>query len=70
MRAADDKWAMPASLDAFVRYYRNSPLEQVTVKANTIGVRQMGHLGYFRSNADVIWPNIFEYFTTHTNRAH
>ncbi|MDM7862103.1 alpha/beta fold hydrolase [Alteromonas sp. ASW11-36] len=64
--AADDKWAMPASRDAFVRYYRNSPLERVTVSAESIGVREIGHMGYFRSNASALWPDIFEYFNAQT----
>lgn len=51
VNAVDDKWAMPQSRDAFLKYYTGSVLEIQDLKPQDIGLRAIGHMRYFRSQA-------------------
>lgn len=52
--SVDDPWAPPLSRDAFVKAYRNAPLQirDIRPEPNTPGI---GHMGYFRANARGLW---------------
>ncbi|MES2958630.1 MAG: alpha/beta fold hydrolase [Pseudomonadota bacterium] len=53
--AIDDRWSPPRSRDAFMVGYRNAALESLDIDPRRIGLRSIGHLGYFRSDARPLW---------------
>ena len=62
----DDLWAPPASRDAFFKGYRNAAVDPIDLLPTSLGVRQVGHMGYFRPQAgQVLWPQIFQWFGRH-----
>lgn len=62
VNAIDDKWAMPASRDAFVRYYSNSELLFHDLHPGSLGLKKVGHMGYFRRGSEGVWSDILTYF--------
>ncbi|MGQ8365488.1 alpha/beta hydrolase family protein [Glaciecola sp. 1036] len=60
--AMDDRWAMPASRDAFVQYYKNAPLSKLDIPATMIP-GGIGHMGYFRKNAIPLWQGSLDWFS-------
>lgn len=59
--ALDDRWAMPASRDAFVREYRNAPLIRKDLDPRQLGGK-VGHMGYFRQSAEPLWEGALGWF--------
>jgi predicted alpha/beta hydrolase len=57
VNAIDDRWAPPASRDAFMAHYRNAPVESVTLDPRALGLRTIGHMGYFRPQTTVLWED-------------
>jgi predicted alpha/beta hydrolase len=57
--ASDDLWALPASAAAFQSGYTQAPRELLTYTPKELGLAQVGHMGYFRSNVgEVLWPRV------------
>jgi len=63
--AIDDKWAPPSSRDAFVQHYRASQFHCAEVTPSQLGCKQVGHMGYFRSQAQPLWPDVLAFFRAH-----
>lgn len=63
--ALDDKWAPARSRDAFIKHYSASPRSYAEVSAAQLGCRQLGHMGYFRTEAQALWPDVLAYFRQH-----
>jgi len=68
--ATDDLWALPASRDAFMSGYRNAPVQSVDLKPHASGIGAIGHMGYFRRQAQPLWETALRWFeqplpTTH-----
>lgn len=63
INATDDKWAPPASRDAFMNAYTNAALERVTIDPAASGMDRIGHLGYFRPEAMRLWQETLEWCT-------
>ncbi|UBT80436.1 alpha/beta fold hydrolase [Pseudomonas amygdali] len=59
--ALDDRWAMPASRDAFVQGYRNAPLTRKDLNPAQTGGK-IGHMGYFRQSAAPYWDDALTWF--------
>ena len=53
--ATDDRWAPPPSRDALMAGYRNAPWRGVDVDPRALGLREIGHMGYFRPPARPLW---------------
>ncbi len=69
--ALDDHWAMPASRDAFFKGFPNARIHRFDFKPAALGVREVGHMGYFRPAVGVkLWPQIIEWLGRHGLRAH
>ncbi|MEO0975103.1 MAG: alpha/beta fold hydrolase [Pseudomonadota bacterium] len=62
--ALDDLWALPASRDAFVRHYTSSRVEKTEIEPKAFGAA-IGHMGYFRSRAQPLWPQALAFFEAH-----
>lgn len=64
--STDDLWAPPASRDAFFKGYANAAVDSIDLQPASLGVAQVGHMGYFRSQAGaVLWPQIFAWLQQH-----
>ena len=61
VNATDDRWAPPASRDAFMAAYRNAPVEAVTLEPRTLGLAAIGHMGYFRPSARALWHEALDW---------
>ncbi len=62
VNALDDAWAPPASRDAFMAGYRQAPVRTVTVDPRRSGIGPVGHMGYFRPQATVLWNDALDWF--------
>ena len=65
--ALDDAWAPPASRDAFMAGYRHAPWTALDLDPREHG--PIGHMGYFRPQAQALWRQVFEWFDAATPRA-
>jgi predicted alpha/beta hydrolase len=55
--SVDDRWSPPESRDAFIVNYRNAARETIDLEPARIGLRSIGHMGYFRRNALPLWES-------------
>lgn len=62
--AVDDPWAPPRSRDAFVKHYRNAALTLRDLRPQR-GQPPIGHMGYFRAEAQALWDEILEWLQRH-----
>lgn len=63
INASDDKWAPPASRDAFMSAYHNAALELHTIEPSEWGMSHIGHMGYFRPQAEPLWQQTLDWLT-------
>jgi len=61
VNAIDDKWAQPASRDAFVKGYRNANVIKVDVVPCDHNLDKIDHMGYFRKQAEGLWLPVFKW---------
>lgn len=61
INASDDKWAPPASRDAFMAGYSNAPLQTLTLEPAGLGMSAIGHMGYFRPQASPLWQQVLDW---------
>jgi predicted alpha/beta hydrolase len=46
--------------------YANAPVEAIDLQPASLGVQQVGHMGYFRQQTgQVLWPQIFTWLGRH-----
>ena len=60
--ALDDDWALPNSRHAFMQHYRQAPMQFINISASDYGLKEIGHMGYFRKGAEKIWDEILYSF--------
>ena len=60
--ALDDAWALPKSRDVFMSYYKNADLHLIDLAPKSFGLSEIGHMGYFRKNANEIWNKVAKTF--------
>lgn len=63
INAIDDKWATPASRDAFMKAYCNAEVERITLDPQQLGLGPMGHIGYFRPQAMSVWQETLDWLS-------
>lgn len=56
---ADDKWGTARAVDAMMRAYPQ--VERRHIQPQTWGLKQLGHFGYFRPSAQVLWSEALEW---------
>lgn len=62
----DDLWAQPASRDAFFKGYSGTKVDRIDLTPAELGVKQVGHMGYFRAQTGVVlWPRILNWLAQH-----
>ena len=60
--ATDDAWAPPRSRDAFMAGYHNAHVETRDLLPAAYGLKRIGHIGYFRSEASALWAEVADWF--------
>ena len=60
--ALDDDWALPNSRHAFMQHYRQAPMQFINISASDYGLKEIGHIGYFRKGSEKIWDEILHSF--------
>jgi predicted alpha/beta hydrolase len=66
--ATDDPWSPPRSRDAFMAGYANAAVTCVDLDPATSGTGPLGHLGYFRPAARVLWETALDWLAAHGTR--
>jgi predicted alpha/beta hydrolase len=54
----DDAWAVPRSRDAFMAGYTRATVESRDLVPADYGLRNIGHMGYFRAESRQIWEHV------------
>ncbi len=62
--AIDDRWAPPRSRDAFIAGYRNAARQTLDLDPSRVGLRSIGHMGYFKPGARALWESALEWLAT------
>ncbi|RKG29898.1 alpha/beta hydrolase family protein [Acinetobacter tianfuensis] len=60
--ALDDDWALPRSRQAFMQHYTHAPMQFIDLKPRDLGLKAIGHMGYFRKGAEQIWHQMLQSF--------
>jgi predicted alpha/beta hydrolase len=60
----DDRWAPPQSRDAFIAGYRNAARQTLDIDPARFGLREIGHMGYFRASAASLWESALGWLET------
>jgi predicted alpha/beta hydrolase len=60
----DDRWAPPKSRDAFIAGYRNAARQTLDIDPSRFGLRAIGHMGYFKSDAMPLWESALAWLDT------
>lgn len=58
--ALDDDWALANSRQAFIQHYRNAAIEYIDLNPQDYQMQQIGHMGYFRADAQPIWDMLVQ----------
>ena len=64
----DDAWAPPISRDTFMAGYSQAPYQAIDVRPQAIGMTAIGHMGYFRPEAHLLWADMLTWFDTSAHR--
>lgn len=62
VNALDDWWAMPSSRDAFMSGYPAGVWQGIDIDPATLGLKGIGHMGYFRRSAQPLWRDALAWF--------
>lgn len=60
--ALDDDWALPPSRQAFMQYYTHADMNFIDIRPVDYGLKDIGHMGYFRKGSEQIWDEIIATF--------
>lgn len=58
----DDRWTPPPSRNAFMTGYRRAAVETLDLRPADFGMKGIGHMGYFRSDASRLWDLALAWF--------
>jgi predicted alpha/beta hydrolase len=58
LNALDDHWAPPVSRDAFMAAYCNAEYRRIDLHPRSLGLKSIGHMGYFRPAAQPLWDEV------------
>ena len=45
-----------------MQHYRNANMHYRNIEANDYGLKEIGHMGYFRQGAEAIWEDMLNTF--------
>jgi predicted alpha/beta hydrolase len=67
VNAIDDRWAPPKSRDAFIAGYCNAVRHTLDVDPTAVGLRSIGHMGYFKPGAKPLWDAALDWLVSRPN---
>ena len=67
VNAVDDHWAPPKSRDAFIAGYRNAVRHTLDLDPAAVGLRSIGHNGYFKESARPLWESALDWLISRRN---
>lgn len=56
----DDPWGGREAVDWLADQFTNAPVERVHLAPEDVGVDEIGHFGFFRSELSLLWEGFFE----------
>lgn len=65
--ATDDHWSPPKSRDAFIAGYRNAVRHTIDLDPAAVGLRWIGHNGYFKQSARPLWEAALQWLVSRRN---
>jgi predicted alpha/beta hydrolase len=68
--ATDDLWALPVSRDAFMSGYSGTAWQGVDIDPAKLGLKAIGHMGYFKPQAKQLWSDALDWFESLKATAH
>ncbi|NTU83710.1 MAG: hypothetical protein HGA45_30780, partial [Chloroflexales bacterium] len=61
----DDPIATPRNVPAMQAFYRGAPIVSRVIRPSALGLRTIGHLGFFREQGrERLWPEVFAWLAT------
>jgi predicted alpha/beta hydrolase len=60
--ATDDAIATEANIDAMLCLFPNAKTKQIRVAPEDYGLKEIGHIDFFRSKSQKMWPLIIDWF--------
>jgi len=61
INAIDDDWGLPASRNAFLQHYEKAETTTTDLRPQDLGLKSIGHMGYFREGAQPLWQMILDW---------
>jgi predicted alpha/beta hydrolase len=61
---ADDPWATPPAITRLLQGYTGTKPEHLTLEPKKIGLKKVGHFGYFRQDARAAWRDAAAWLAT------
>ena len=65
----DDLWAGPESRDAFMSAFTNAAYQPRDIDPKALGLKPLGHMGYFRPYAEPLWRDALDWFASQPQAA-
>lgn len=65
VNSTDDAWIPPAARDAFFAGYANAPVATRDLQPAEVGLRSVGHMGYFRRGSEPLWDELLDQLDVH-----
>jgi predicted alpha/beta hydrolase len=66
MNMTDDPITTPPNVDDILQLFRHAVVERRLLKPADFGLSEVGHMGFFRSKHSVLWPQVTEWLSAHT----
>lgn len=60
VNSVDDRWIPPGARDAFFSGYVNAPVTRQDISPGDLGLRSLGHMGYFRRGSEPLWDGVLD----------
>jgi predicted alpha/beta hydrolase len=68
IQITDDPIANPITFNKILAYYKNAPITIEKISPASVGVKKIGHSGFFsRKFKDTLWKNLLKDLSTSNN---
>ncbi len=61
LNAADDPITTEANVADFLRLLPNAAIERRVLQPNDFGLKEIGHMGFFRAKNSALWPTVTDW---------
>jgi predicted alpha/beta hydrolase len=67
---SDDDWGTAHSVDRMMEAYTGAPVERRHVSPAEVGMKQIGHFGFYRSEAEPLWKQVCDWLNDLSGDGH